>query len=296
MKRLMNRTEAETNEVLRNLTENWGAHVFPKVRVADVLPIENSGISDDLYRFALRSHFDFTVTDDGPWPLFAVEFDGDAHFSERQRRRDSQKGLLCERFDFPLLRINSRYIQRRYRQMDLLSWFVIYWFAQRMIDDAYESGSLPIDAGVDPLMCVDLPGTSRRFPLWLSADVRIAFERFYEQGQCVDPGPSVFVGSDDSGAFHAIAYMAVSDAVGLVAETAMRAQQFNVPCAEVVEAIADHQIYEEFLKLVNGKTGGVALDAVHDRVCLYGQRFEMSSCAISTQSERLRAASPKLFC
>jgi hypothetical protein len=35
----------------------------PKPRVADALPIERSRISDDLYSYALKAHFDFLVTD-----------------------------------------------------------------------------------------------------------------------------------------------------------------------------------------------------------------------------------------
>ena len=294
MKRLLNRSEEATNGVLRDLTEKWGAHTFPKVRVADVLPIENSGISNDSYGFALRSHFDFLVTDDDLQPLFVVEFDGAAHSSELQRRRDAQKDLLCERFDIPLLRINSRYLDNRYRKMDLLTWFVNYWFAQRMIEEAYESGALPAHADVDPIMFVDLPGTSRQFPLWLSADVRIAFKKYHEQGERIDRGPSFFVGTDDSGAWRAIAYMAVTDTIGLFAETAMRAQRFNVPCYEVVQAIADHQIHEDFVNLMNGVSNGVSLDTVYERVSWYGNRYKMITSAVGTQSKRLREASPQL--
>jgi hypothetical protein len=259
-----------------------------------VLPIENSGISNDCYGFALRSHFDFLVTDDDLQPLFVVEFDGAAHSSELQRCRDAQKDLLCERFEIPLLRINSRYLDNRYRKMDLLTWFVNYWFAQRMIEDAYDSGALPPYADVDPIMFVDLPGMSQRFPLWLSADVRIALQRYHEQGKCIDRGPSFFIGSDDNGAYRAIAYMAVTDNTGLFAETAMRAQRFNVPCIEVVEAIAGQQIHEEFVQLMGGINEGVPSDIICDRLHEYGERFKMVSSAVGTQSKQLRAASPQL--
>jgi uncharacterized protein DUF2726 len=63
LKRLLNQSEKETYTILGQLTGEWGAHTFPKVRLADVLPIESSGISNDLYGFALQSHFDFVVTD-----------------------------------------------------------------------------------------------------------------------------------------------------------------------------------------------------------------------------------------
>jgi Protein of unknown function (DUF2726) len=127
MKRLMNLSEEKTNAVLRPLTEGWGAHTFPKVRLADVLPIEKSGIDDEAFRFALQAHFDFIVTDDDLKPLFAVEFDGDFHQSELQQRRDALKDRLCQHFRLPILRINSRYVEQSFRQMDVLSWLVNYW-------------------------------------------------------------------------------------------------------------------------------------------------------------------------
>jgi hypothetical protein len=139
-KRLLTQAEEATNDILKPLCEKWGAHAFIKVRVADVLPIENSGIDDSAFRFALQSHFDFVVADADIRPLFAVEFDGNTHTSDVQQQRDGQKNQLCERFAFPLLRINSRYLVSKYRQMDVLTWFVSYWFAARMIDDAYEQG------------------------------------------------------------------------------------------------------------------------------------------------------------
>jgi hypothetical protein len=63
LKLLLNYSEAHTDESLRAVCDAYGARVFPKVRVADVLPIEHSGISDDLYRYALQGHFDFVAAE-----------------------------------------------------------------------------------------------------------------------------------------------------------------------------------------------------------------------------------------
>ena len=51
-------------------------------------------------------------------PIFAVEFDGPLHEVSEQRVRDAQKNELCDRFEFPLLRINSRYIDHQFRGME----------------------------------------------------------------------------------------------------------------------------------------------------------------------------------
>src|SRR5437899_12157183 len=100
-KRLLTQAEEAVNDVLKPLCENWGVHTFIKVRLADVLPIENSGIDNAAYHFALQSHFDFVAADSDLNPRFAVEFDGETHASNVQQQRDRQKNQLCERFCLP---------------------------------------------------------------------------------------------------------------------------------------------------------------------------------------------------
>ena len=80
-----------------------GASVYPKLGVADVLPIERSGLSDEQFQYALRSHFDFVVTTADGSPFFVVEFDGPIHGSTRLARRDALKNGLCEPFNLPFL-------------------------------------------------------------------------------------------------------------------------------------------------------------------------------------------------
>jgi hypothetical protein len=87
MKRILNRPEETTHERLRAVCVGWNARVYAKLRVADVLPVEGSGISDVEFAFALRSHFDFVVTDNDHTPLFAVEFDGPVHEEDAAQRR-----------------------------------------------------------------------------------------------------------------------------------------------------------------------------------------------------------------
>ena len=55
-KRLLNYREEQTRRILSESTLNNSARLFAKVRVQDVLPIENSGISDALFSYALRAH------------------------------------------------------------------------------------------------------------------------------------------------------------------------------------------------------------------------------------------------
>ena len=96
-KRIFNYHEEQTYHRLQETCKRNRAGVYPKVRVGDILPIEGSGISDDLFSSALKSHFDFVVTDDSHNPLFVVEFDGPSHTNPEQVERDRKKNLLCER-------------------------------------------------------------------------------------------------------------------------------------------------------------------------------------------------------
>ncbi|GAB5521957.1 MAG: hypothetical protein RhofKO_42080 [Rhodothermales bacterium] len=284
MKRLLNRSEERVNRTLSELTESWDAHTYPKVRLADVLPIEQSGISARSYRFALQSHFDFVVTDSDFNPLFAVEFDGPTHKSVVQAQRDDIKDALCQRFQLPLLRVNARYIDEPYRQMDLLAWFVNYWFAQQAINEAYETGQIHPTEYVDRLMIFSLPGSSSTFPLWLTADVRTTFKQHYSSGKCLDFGPSSFVGVDPQGNYHAISYIAVTESEGLIAETGMRTQRFQVPCADVLDAITEHQILDDFQAYLTEKVQGIPLGDIAERVRWYYDNYTMLMAGCSTQS------------
>src|SRR5690606_9890744 len=102
-----NLSEKRTYDVLEKASMPHDAQIFAKIRVADVINIEKSGISNDLYRFSLQSHFDFVVADAKYDPQFAVEFDGPHHQTDEQRSRDLKKDNLCKRFELPLLRVND---------------------------------------------------------------------------------------------------------------------------------------------------------------------------------------------
>jgi hypothetical protein len=133
LKRLLNRPEKITHRRLDAVCSRHAAHVHAKVRLADVLPVEGSGISDEPYDYALRSHYDFVVSDSEDRPLFAVEFDGPSHDGPIQGLRDSRKGNLSDRFGLPLLRIRARDLHRTEESMDRLTAVVEEWFSTRRV-------------------------------------------------------------------------------------------------------------------------------------------------------------------
>ena len=61
LKKMLNSPERITYARLREVWELHVAEVYAMVRLADVLPIEGSGLPQPFYEFALQSHYDFVV-------------------------------------------------------------------------------------------------------------------------------------------------------------------------------------------------------------------------------------------
>lgn len=80
---MLNGGEVRADQALREALDAHRLHLDVKVRAASILPIDNSGISDEDFSYALRSEFDFVVSN-GPAraPEFVVEFDGARHLTD----------------------------------------------------------------------------------------------------------------------------------------------------------------------------------------------------------------------
>lgn len=128
LKKMLNSPERITYARLREVCELHVAEVYAKVRLADVLPIEDSGLSQAFYEFALQAHYDFVVTGRDQVPLFALEFDGPQHAHSPQFERDAKKDELSRRFGLPLLRIRAEDLCRTESQLDRLTELIAQWF------------------------------------------------------------------------------------------------------------------------------------------------------------------------
>ncbi|SRR5258706_10810534 len=130
LKRLLNNPERITYTRLCDACARHSAEVHTKVRLADVLPIERSGISDELYQFALQSHYDFVITERDHEPLFAVEFDGPQHDDPPQIDRDQKKNEISRKFHLELLRVQAADLYRTELRLDRLTDLIEKWFAE----------------------------------------------------------------------------------------------------------------------------------------------------------------------
>jgi hypothetical protein len=282
--KLLNYSEELTFDRLQAAVEEDGARVFPKVRVADTLPVNKSGISEALFRFALMAHFDFVITDFGYKPLFAVEFDGPAHTtSAEQRERDAKKNALCEQFRFPLLRINSRYINAKYRGMDLLSYFIHVWFLSAAFDKAQEQGIVPYDEPFDPNLIVYDGKTNRRFPYWLSLEVQLEIQAMQKQGRLYDYVPSHWTGVDREGNYRSLAWLQAGENEFLVTQTGMRRQLFPAHVSDILWQVSIFDLRKMIDGFFDKTLNALSLNEFQRELARYKDRYEMRSFGGSSQ-------------
>jgi hypothetical protein len=268
-KRVMNLSEAQTHESLRRVAEAWSANVFPKIRVADVLPIENSGIADDLYSFALKAHFDFVVTDEEFLPAFAVEFDGVGHIETRQVERDQRKDALCENFEFPLLRVNANYLPPRFGRIDLLTWFATTWFCQREHARQQVTGQIAADDPFDPRFVITSPGHNAQWPLWISRRVQGRLRDLYLEGKVIDFCHSVVVIKDKEGTIRSLAWILLTPESGAISRTAFRASLFHAGAVEAAEQVAVFGLGEEVSDILSGATSPIPVEQIEQEIARY---------------------------
>jgi hypothetical protein len=157
LKPILNIGEAVTFAIAEEVSKATGTRAFAKVRIADVITIENSGISDDLYRYALSAHFDVLVCKEDDLPYLAIEFDGGGHST----KNDERKEKLCDLFGLPMVRVGPQHIDALVFEDTAIAFLI--W--QLHCVDAFlvEYGNDPYEH-YDPLFFIAVPGKDRNWP------------------------------------------------------------------------------------------------------------------------------------
>jgi Protein of unknown function (DUF2726) len=138
---------------IEDVVAPYGLRVSAKMRLQDVIPIRNSGISDEWFRFGVASHFDFVVLD-GQSCVLAVELDGPHHAEPDQMRRDRIKNALSTRFKLPLIRIGGKDLAEC-PMLGIERWADLH-YASRLVSQVERSDSVVSDwrgKVVLPLIC-----------------------------------------------------------------------------------------------------------------------------------------------
>jgi hypothetical protein len=130
-----------------------GYRISLKMRLRDVIDIDDLPLDAKERNFAFTSHLDFVAFDvETRLPVLAVEYDGPQHLTDRKQvDRDRIKDKLCEAAELPLLRIDNLFTRKegRWRVLTYILW------AHEMgkaFNAAQETGQIPDDEAFDPAM------------------------------------------------------------------------------------------------------------------------------------------------
>lgn len=259
-KRLMNKSEAITHQIILEAIKFNQAQLFSKVRIADVLIIENSGISSDLYSYALKAHFDFVVTNSDFLPLFCIEFDGPHHQTDRVAQlNDKKKESLCARFDIPLLRITADFLNKKIRRFTLLGWLIELWFLEQAFYEGQEQGLIPDDESFLYFAILadsteDFQKGKLTFPYDLSFPSRAYIAQCYRSGHCLDLLPSVYHTKNIDGHIEGLAIVRISNSSIVIGHARCCPIQFTpVSGEELCRELATIAVMENLKFFIAGK-------------------------------------------
>lgn len=193
-KKIENNQEGKTRAILNDIAIKYEAEVFPKIRVADVLEITNSGLSNNEYSYALKAHFDYVVVNKDSMPEFAVEFDGLQHkYDTSAIYKDELKNNICRKLELPLLRITSEYFEKIVNFPTILSWITELYFLQKIFYDAQDKGQIFLD---EPWMWFGIIGYD---PV---VHHRVSIRNLYDKGLCGDEVIKFITGRSKSKRFY----------------------------------------------------------------------------------------------
>lgn len=276
-KKILNKAEKLTKDRLEELCSRDEVNIHPKLGLSDVFTIEKSGISDREYSYALKAHFDFTISDKEYNPLFSVEYDGPYHESdEKQKQNDKLKNKLCDHFNHPLLCINSNYLSKKYRQLDLLKYFIDAWFQGEAFYKAKEAGTVPPD---EPFMLTSvISDGNNMWPYLLSLDAQQVFRKNYEAGKILMPATSFWVGCDEEGNYHCITWIEVKKEQYLFVTTGMQKQYFPyVYSSDLLNMIAKVELAKKLNGYFSDNVQLVAKQHLERKVSTYQDQLKLAT-------------------
>jgi hypothetical protein len=231
-----------------------------------------------LLSFALKAHFDFTAFDNNHNPVFAVEFDGRFHNLAEQRARDAKKDELCGAFEFPMLRINSNHLLRRYNKRSLLSWIISAWNLRESFLEAQKNGAIPLDEDFDPIW-IHHHGTTidAVHPHWISLRGRLYVQKLHEQQKLPHGTSSGVTFTDKKGNYRGIEWIDVADGNVISSEIAMKKQNFPLYLGELFDEILFVLAYEKLLRYFETGEGAVVPACVEQWINDFAGQYRFRS-------------------
>lgn len=233
-----------------------------------MLEIEGSGISGLEYSYALKAHFDFVVCESDK-PIFAVEFDGESHRNRDQRKRDDLKNKLCEKFEFPLLRITSNYLQKKYRHLTLLEWCIESWFCWEAFCNAQEKGIIPLDETFD-MSSIYSNGSTIKWPYNLYVDINNEINQLDKDKNISHFNLSIWIGEKNN-IFYGLGSIIINKEKAIMAKSSITAKQFPIDEADLLDAIIYRELWNVFKE---GNGSFISLDKLQDLSKEYEAKYK----------------------
>lgn len=131
--RILNASEARTEDLLRGALAGTGYRVFARLPLAKVLQREHAEtLTRQDRRFLESSELDFVVANANCIAEFAVEFDGPFHQLDEVEGRDVRKNKLCSLAKLPLWRITDTELEEfdRYTILEFIIMRFLAWRAE----------------------------------------------------------------------------------------------------------------------------------------------------------------------
>ena len=153
---LVNGGESAVLNIARAVCKATATEPFAKIRIADAIRIEGSGISDSLYKYALSAHFDILVSKNNKAYL-AIEFDGAGH----DARNDGRKAEICDFFKVPMIRVKESHLDAKVFEDTAVGFFIWQLFCVDTFLEQY--GTDPFEP-YDPLFFTSFHGKDRSWP------------------------------------------------------------------------------------------------------------------------------------
>ncbi|CAN5291021.1 hypothetical protein BH24GEM2_BH24GEM2_10020 [soil metagenome] len=243
---LVNHFEHATGEALRQAVSHDGGRVYPKIRIADALDIDRSGLARDEYSYAFKAHFDFVVADGDSCAAFAVEFDETHHDSDPNTIvRDALKNSICGKLEMPLLRIRGRHLEAAGHFPSLIGWLAELFFLERSFYAAQDRGEIPPD---EPFIWFSVRG----YDPFLSA--RVLIQNLYKTNLIKNPAPQEHRAYPSSGACSAVATVELNSGGFLVGHAHCFALGFSaVPSRDLAVELAVGALAEQWHNCVAGR-------------------------------------------
>ncbi len=105
-KYILSKSELMFYRELSNALKSENILIFPKVRLADILTVENIHANYGYLNKIKSKHVDFVICTKDSTPIVCIELDGTSHYRKSSKENDKFKNLLFDELDIKLIRLS----------------------------------------------------------------------------------------------------------------------------------------------------------------------------------------------